>query len=297
MSTSDIIKEQLNTIYGTADWKRLSKVRIDSTYELREFREPKSGVIINAYTHRETQDTQLYNGEKIIFGIAQSEDDLIIRIAEPFYFKVGESSEGLVNILSYIGKTLPPYLRQIDETEWGCDAGLHSRDKLVSDMVAGGFSFDLDMANDLNEDYGGPVYKQAHLDQERIDADLEADDDEELTAYEKEILAGGDVIFGVFDQKQAPDNGDGIVASFGTPEQFARDGHIIDSHLEHVLEKRGFRLPSYLGEDAENYFAVWEDGMAVGHLYPPTITKQQVIDDLVAAGFKFSQELDDFLNR
>ena len=299
MSTSDEIKDQLNTIYGKADWKRVSKTRLNSDFELREFQEPKSGVLISAYTEIETRNTQLYNGSKIIFGIAQSDDDLIIRIAEPFYQKADESNEGLEKILPLINKVLPAYLREIEDGECMCDAGLHSRDKLVADMIAGGFTFDLDLANDLNEDYGGPVYKYKTLGQELAEAeeDEEEDEDEQYTAYEKEILKGGPVIFGVFDAKDAPSHGDGITASFGTPAQFARDGHIMDSHLEHVLEKSGYKFPSYLNEEAENMFSVWEDGMDFHHLYPPTITKEKVIEDLTAAGFKFSQELDDFLNQ
>lgn len=297
MSTSDDIKDTLNDIYGRADWKRISKKKLNSQYELREFREPASGVIISAFTHVESQHTQLYNGSKLIFGIAQNEDELIIRIAEPFYEQAGESNEGLEKILPFIGKTLPSYLRYIEDGEAICDAGLHSRDQLVADMVNGGFTFDLTLANSLNEDYGGPVYSSASLGQLIAEAMTDDDVDAGLTKYEREILASDKVIFGVFDEASGGQSTDGICVSFGTPEQFARDGHIMDSHLEFVLEEKGFKIPAYLSEDAENMFSVWEDGMDYAHRKPLTINKQQVIVDLTAAGFVFSQAMDDYLNQ
>ncbi len=293
MSTSDEIKHQLNTIYGQADWKRESKSRLNSTYDFREFREPKSGVVIQAYTHRETQHTQLYNGSKIIFGIAQNEDDLIIRIAEPFYQKAGESNEGLEHILPLINKVLPPYLREVEDGECICDAGLHSRDQLVADMIAGGFSFDLELANDLNEDYGGPVYDKDNIHQARIDADLESDDDDGDDEYGEEFKDWkiSNLIFGVCD------NEDGLAVSFASAKQFADEGYISDQHLNDLLvNKLGFKFPSYIsGEDMENCFVVWEPGQGLMQR-PPTITKADVIRDLTAAGATFNQELDDFLN-
>lgn len=290
MSTTDTIKPLLNSVFGQADWKRLSKTRINSDWELREFKEPKSGIIIVAYTHIESQHTQLYNGSKIIFGIAQSDNDLIIRIAEPFYQRAGESNEGLEKILPLIGKALPAYLREIEDGESMCDAGLHSRDKLVADMIAGGFTFDLELANDLNEEYGGPVYGHGPLGAAM--ADLE-DEDEPEDEYGDDFKdwTKDNIIFGVCD------NSDGLAVSFASEAQWARDGHISDYHLEDLLvNKLGFKFPPYIsGEDMENCFVVWEPGQGVMQR-PPTIVKADVIRDLTAAGFKFSQELDDFLN-
>lgn len=294
MTTSDEIKTLLNQVYGKADWKRTNKHR-KGDYEVRYFQEPKSGIVIETFTHVESRRSIAYNGSKVVFGITQSEHDLIVRFAEPFYMKADIDSAHIVDIFALIDKEMPPYLRLREDDEWVCDAGLHSRDLLVADLVAGGFSFDLDLANDLNEDYGGPVYYQKSVSQSFMEIlNSQDDDDDELPESAREMITAPKVIFGIYGDDTSDD---GLHVSFATPEQFTRDGHIPDSHLEYVFEKRGLRLPEYLGEDMENSFSVWEAGMDLAHRKPLTITKQQVINDLTTAGFEYSKELDDFLNR
>ncbi|MNS31776.1 hypothetical protein D3C72_638350 [compost metagenome] len=294
MTASDNIKELLNAIYGEADWKRISKSRINSNYELREFREPKSGVTISAYTHVESQIHQLYNGAKILFGIAQDEDDLVVRFAEPFYLKANWPSENLAGIFPFIGKTIPGYLRHATGDLYQCHAGLHSRDQLVADLVVGGFTFDLSVANDLNEDYGGPVYGVPTVasilaTQPPLPSLSDDDDDEDDDLY-ADWKSGETIYFGVHDGP------DGIAASFAPKAQWERDGHLFDQHVGDILDKLGYKMPSYIGgEDMENCFGVWEPGQGTMQR-PPTVTKQKVITDLSAAGFVFLQDLDDLIN-
>lgn len=295
MTTSDNIKELLNAIYGDADWKRVSKSRIDSNYELREFKEPKSGIIISAYTHVESQLTQLYNGSKILFGIAQDEDDLVVRFAEPFYLKADEQPENLAGIFPFIGKTIPAYLRHSTGDCYICHAGLHSRDQLVSDLVGGGFTFDIAVANDLNEDYGGPVYGVPTVasilaNQPPLPSLDGSDDDDNDDGLYADWKSGETIYFGVHDGP------DGIAASFAPKAQWERDGYLFDQHVEDILKTLGYVFPNYIGgEDMENCFGVWEPGQGLMQR-PPTVTKQKVIADLSAAGFVFHQPLDDMLN-
>ena len=295
MSTTDIIKPQLNHIYGQADWKRLSKSRINSEWELREFKEPESGIVVSAFTHVETQHTQLYNGSKIIFGITQSENKLIIRIAEPFYQRLGESNEGIEKILPLIGKELPAYLRDAEDGECVCDVGLHSRDQLVADMISAGFTFDIFLANDINEEYGGPVYGHVALGQAM--ANRLSTDDEEDADEERWKKAKGNLMFGVYwDSKHIYDGS--MAVSFVEPSHWAKEQCLESIHVEDILTSMGYVMPKYIsGEDMENVFTIWEDGMDLQHLAPINVTKQQVIDDFTAMGIKFSQELDDFLNQ
>jgi len=116
----------------------------------------------------------------------------------------------------------------------------------------------------------------------------------------KKWLKAPRIVFGVWDSGPPPKDeifgSFGIAVSFAIAEDFERDGYIVDRHLDQLLKRRGFHLPDYLSEDMENTFSVWEDGMALGHSYPLTITKAQVIKDLEAIGFTHSQQLDDFLN-
>lgn len=298
MSQSDDIKVLLNSVYGNADWKRLSKQRLNSEFEFREFKEPKSGTVIAAYTWIESKETQLYNGSKIIFGIAQSEEDLIVKFDEPFYFRSGNESHITADFLSLIGKTRPAYLRETDDGEFVCHAGLHSRDQLVADLIAGGFAFDLELSNDINEDYGGPVYGKptavaamAQKASVTYNVNIEDDDDDFNAKYRNSTI-----FFGVYDSAQTDNGGEGMAVSFAPKEFWNQNGYIPDWHMQDFIESR-FTLPNYIsGEDMENTFGIWEDGMDFSHMYPPTVTKAQVIKDLKAAGLVFSQELDDMLN-
>ncbi len=296
MTTSDTIKEMLNDTFGVADWKRRSKTKINNLFELREFEEPKSGVVVSAYTNVETQHTLLYNGSKIIFGVSQDEDELVVVFAEPFAFRKEEIDPKLSDIYPYIGKTPPSYLIQGgNPMYWFCDVGLHSRDQLVADLVSGGFTFDLTLANHLNEDFGGPVYGLPTVasilaNRPSIDDGLVEDEDEDDSIY-ADWKSGETIYFGVHDSS------DGIAASFAPKAQWERDGYLFDQHVGDVLKSLGFVFPSYIGgEDMENCFGVWEPGQGLMQR-PPTVTKQQVINDLTAAGFVFKQELDDLLNQ
>lgn len=301
MSKSDEIKDELNLIYGKADWKRRSKSKLNNMYELREFEEPRSGVVIQAFTNVESQRTQLYNGSKIIFGITQSDNDLIIRVAEPFYQQAEESNEGIEEFLPLMNKNLPSYLRDTEDGESMCDAGLHSRDQLVADMIAGGFTFDLTLANDLNEEYGGPIYKSKSLGAAMAedDDDIEEEADEEPMYLE--YFKGKPVMFAVYDHPTDDgDNGKGMAVCFNPEGFWDKNGHMFDQHVSDILAHMGFTLPGYLpDEDCENNFPIWEPWMTTSNdpePYPKAITKAQVIADLTSAGFKFDQHFDTFIN-
>jgi hypothetical protein len=306
MAISGEIKEELNDTFGQAEWKRRSKKKINNLYELREFEEPNSGVVVQAFTNVESKQTLLYNGSKIIFGVAEDNDEWVVVFAEPFAFRQEEIDRDLGDIFEFIGKTPPSYLIQGDNKMfWFCNVGLHSRDQLVADLVTGGFTFDLGLANHLNEDFGGPVYKTQSLgasiaesDDTEVVTDEEDDDDDTYM----ELFKDQKILFAVYDQPGGDGcRGKGMTVCFNPESYWRTHGYLFDQHVQHILTtKLGFALPNYLpDEDCENSFPVWEPWMISSNdpePYPKAITKSQVIADLTSAGFVFDQQMDTWIN-
>ena len=285
MTTSDTIKDLLNQVYGKADWKRDSKSKISDNMERRVFREPKSGITITAFSMIQSECHQLYNGNKIIFAVQEFDGELIVEFTEPFYFKAGVETPNIVEFIPFMGKVLPSYFDNFIGNTAIFPLGSVNRDQVVADLVGHGFTFDASLSDHLNKpktsvtSTNSTYVRPANIIIPRVYQDK----------YYAEWFVDQPIMFGVYS------NAEGIGAAFAPKSQWERDGYIFDQHVGNILDILGYKLPTYLDEDMENNFSVFEPGMQL-FTPPPTITRQQVVDDLVAAGFVFSQDIDDMLN-
>jgi hypothetical protein len=375
MTDSTDIKQLLNLTYGVADWKRTNKKKLNKDWYLREFNEPKSGIVIQVYSANGRHYS--YNGQRIDFGLFQHEGRWNVAFEEPFKFMNVAFEDGIQDIFQFIGKTVPDYLGyKKDNQFFVCYDRSITKTEILSDLSKAGFTYNQKLSDYLESldndepDYDNvfksselvfevrtyglvivgqtnnqhsvveviideknnpgndwlsdanvsnlPVYLRntseccwqvAGITEDKVIADMIAagftlrveeyddeDKDDKIPEHAKEFLdPKNPIIFGVFDAKQNSEYGDGICASFATPAQFKRDGYLYDQHFEWILEQRGFKIPKYLSEDSENMFSVYEQGMDWGD-YPPTITKEKVIADLISAGLVFNKKLDNFIN-
>jgi len=120
---------------------------------------------------------------------------------------------------------------------------------------------------------------------EEFEAILSVDDDDEL-AFQK----GDTVYFSVNLVESVSFDGsdpyDSIMVCFVEKSFWDEHKEVPDEQFTETFEALGIELPSYLEEDLENVFIVFDSH----------VSRNNVIKDLEALGFVFSQEVTDFLD-